>query len=427
MNIFAPLMKVDVERREVWGVLCEEAVDKSNEVFDYASSKPHFQKWNDDFSKATDGKSVGNLRSMHTNIAAGKFIAMDYDDAKKRVVVGAKVVDDNEWQKVLEGVYTGFSIGGKYLKRWHDTSANATRYTARPSEGSLVDNPCMYGATFSVVKADGVEELVKFTGGASMTDEQKARLEELLGKGDDLNDAEKAELADLQKAENPFKDGEGDKSEGGKEETGDGEGDGKAGEKAGDEKDGGEGDAEKCDKCGEGKEVCKCAAHKSESVDVDALRKSVSDEVKGELANDIQKTAESVTDLQKSVDDAVSDMQKAVQGFDDLSKSFDTLSKAHADLLGKYDDLGKSFEDLKSENGELVKRIDALEKQPAAGGAVLMSVSKGAGGEGTATDEVSVLKALIQNTPDLMAKQALSSQLAMLEMKKVHQSPVNLK
>ena len=104
MKIFAPLTKVDVERREVWGVLVEERVDKSQEIFDYATSKAHFEKWNDDFSKATEGKSVGNLRSMHTNIAAGKFISMEYDDANKRVIVGAKVVDDTEWNKVLEDV-----------------------------------------------------------------------------------------------------------------------------------------------------------------------------------------------------------------------------------------------------------------------------------------------------------------------------------
>ena len=37
---------------------------------------------------------------------------------QKRIEICGKVVDDAEWQKVEEGVYTGFSQGGRYLKRW---------------------------------------------------------------------------------------------------------------------------------------------------------------------------------------------------------------------------------------------------------------------------------------------------------------------
>ncbi len=165
LSIFMPITKVDAVQRMVYGTLAEEKVDKSNEVFDYDSSKPYFKAWNNDFTKVTNGKSVGNLRSMHKAIAAGKFVQMDYDDANKCVNVGAKVVDPDEWQKVEEGVYTGFSVGGRYKDKWYDSTLNATRYTAIPSEGSLVDNPCMYGATFKLVKGEGVEELIKFVGG----------------------------------------------------------------------------------------------------------------------------------------------------------------------------------------------------------------------------------------------------------------------
>ena len=167
LNMFLPITKVDAVKREVWGILVEEAVDKSGEIFDYETSKPLFLAWNSAFDKATNGQSVGNLRSMHTNIAAGKFISMDYDDDAKVVSVGAKIVDDNEWKKVEEGVYTGFSIGGKYVNRWYDKAAKATRYTAEPAEGSLVDNPCMYGATFKLIKGEGMEELIKFNGGGA--------------------------------------------------------------------------------------------------------------------------------------------------------------------------------------------------------------------------------------------------------------------
>ena len=165
MKLFVPITKVDETRQEVYGVLAEEALDKANEIFDYASSKPLFQEWSATIAKASDGKSVGNLRAMHGKVAAGKFTQIEYDDDNRRVVVAAKVVDPVEWEKVREGVYTGFSIGGAYEKRWADpTNPAVKRYTARPAEGSLVDNPCMPGATFAAIKSDGTEELRKFAG-----------------------------------------------------------------------------------------------------------------------------------------------------------------------------------------------------------------------------------------------------------------------
>lgn len=175
LKMFVPIRKIDEEQRLVYGVLAEEAVDKSGEIFDYETSKPLFRAWSDSFKKATAAtgqeESLGNLRSMHTAKAAGKFTEVVFNDADKRVEVCAKVVDDQEWEKTKQGVYTGFSIGGDYAKRWADAViASATRYTAQPAEGSLVDNPCMYGATFTAIKADGSNELRKFSGEAGPTE-----------------------------------------------------------------------------------------------------------------------------------------------------------------------------------------------------------------------------------------------------------------
>lgn len=159
MNLFVPITKVDVARREVWGRLVQEVPDKSGEIFDYESSKPYFKAWSDEFSKATDGKSLGNLRAMHGKVAAGKFIQMDFNDDAKAVDVGSKVVDDNEWEKVLEGVYTGYSIGGSYVGEKvaeKIDGKDVKRYTAKPVEGSLVDSPCIPTAKFfDIIKADG--------------------------------------------------------------------------------------------------------------------------------------------------------------------------------------------------------------------------------------------------------------------------------
>lgn len=158
-RIFAPITKIDVEKREVWGQAVAEVRDRADEIFDYESSKPLFDQWSGDIEKATDGKSLGNIRAMHGSVAAGKVIAYQPDDATKLIDIGTKIVDDDEWKKVEEGVYTGFSIGGKYVKRWKDADdPTLTRYTANPFEISLVDYPCVPTATFSMVKAAGAVE-----------------------------------------------------------------------------------------------------------------------------------------------------------------------------------------------------------------------------------------------------------------------------
>jgi hypothetical protein len=166
LNIFVPITKIDTAKRLVYGVVTAETPDAMGEVCDYASTKPLYQQWSRKFADATDGRSFGNLRAMHSSIAAGKLIDIAFNDAAKRIEICGKVVDDAEWQKVEEGVYTGFSQGGRYLKRWPDPDEpKLVRYTAEPLEVSLVDHPCLPEATFAVIKADGSTELRKFRTG----------------------------------------------------------------------------------------------------------------------------------------------------------------------------------------------------------------------------------------------------------------------
>ena len=40
MRLFVPIRKVDEEQRLVYGLATEEVVDKSDEIMDYATSKP---------------------------------------------------------------------------------------------------------------------------------------------------------------------------------------------------------------------------------------------------------------------------------------------------------------------------------------------------------------------------------------------------
>jgi len=163
LNLFVPITKIDAAKRLVYGVVTAEAPDALGEVCDYASTKPHYQKWSQKFAAATDGRSFGNLRAMHGSIAAGKLIDIAFNDDARRIEICGKVVDDAEWQKVEEGVYTGFSQGGRYVRRWTDPDdPKLMRYTAEPSEVSLVDHPCLPDATFAVIKADGSTEARRF-------------------------------------------------------------------------------------------------------------------------------------------------------------------------------------------------------------------------------------------------------------------------
>ncbi len=194
LKLFVRLSKIDEAQRIVYGTAVDETVDFSKEVFDYATSKPNFQKWSDAISTTTDGKSLGNLRAMHGKVAAGKLEQIAFDDDGKKIDIAAKVVDDNEWNKCLEGVYTGFSIGGSYVKKWKD--GDVTRYTANPAEISLVDNPCVPTATFAVMKADGGELRKYFQPGSDLVAAKVIELAKAAG-AEVTKDVK--ELADLEK------------------------------------------------------------------------------------------------------------------------------------------------------------------------------------------------------------------------------------
>jgi hypothetical protein len=162
MHIFARMTKVDEATRTVTGIIANEALDHSGEIFDYAKSKPHFESWSSDIAKATGGKSIGNVRAMHGNVSAGITKELNFDDLAKEISVKAEITDDNEWNKVLKGNYTGFSIGGSYGEKWKDEVIGKMRYEAKPNEYSLVDLPCNPDAQFSVIKIGGAQEMRKF-------------------------------------------------------------------------------------------------------------------------------------------------------------------------------------------------------------------------------------------------------------------------
>ena len=163
LNLFLPLNKVDVAKRLVYGTLAAEIADHSGEIMDYDTAKPAFKAWSDEIAKTTDGKSLGNVRAMHGNVVAGKLVDIQFDDVAKTITGCAYISDDQEWRKCEDGSYTGFSMGGRYAKRWAcPANAALKRYTPTVAEVSIVDMPCIPVATFDVIKADGSHEMRKF-------------------------------------------------------------------------------------------------------------------------------------------------------------------------------------------------------------------------------------------------------------------------
>ena len=163
LNAFMRLTKADDAQRMVWGILAAEVADHAKEIMDFETAVPAFKSWSEARSSATDGKSLGNIRAQHGNVVAGVLKEITYDPATKTILGKAHILDENEWNKVQGGAYTGFSIGGAYAKRWPDTSdATLTRYTPMLKEISIVDVPCIPVAKFEYVKADGSTEMRKF-------------------------------------------------------------------------------------------------------------------------------------------------------------------------------------------------------------------------------------------------------------------------
>lgn len=162
-TIYIPLTKYDPIQGIAIGVAASEAVDSDGERMHYDRSKPELEVWSANISKATHGKSVGNVREQHDpHTAAGLLTNMTFHDELKQVEVAARVVDPVAKEKLATGVYTGFSIGGKYKDRW--VEGGYQWYVPAVAEISLVDNPSNPEAYFSVVKADGSTELRKCAG-----------------------------------------------------------------------------------------------------------------------------------------------------------------------------------------------------------------------------------------------------------------------
>lgn len=135
---YAPITRVDAERREIELCATSEALDAHGTIFDYAASKDAFTRWE------------GNVREMHERRAVGRRVDVRCDDEARRVYVRLRISHgaQDTWEKVVDGTLRGASIGASDVTwrrerraiagrtRWVNI---ATRYDL--AELSLVDNP----------------------------------------------------------------------------------------------------------------------------------------------------------------------------------------------------------------------------------------------------------------------------------------------
>jgi hypothetical protein len=154
-----PIGKIDVERRMVSGFATLDNVDRQNDIVTTESSINAFKNFR------------GNLREMHQPSAVGKIVSFKedkyFDPSTKKFYSGVYVSAyvskgaQNAWEKVLDGTYTGFSIGGN-IKEWDDAYDEKIDKTIRViktyelSELSLVDNPAnQFANIVSIEKING--------------------------------------------------------------------------------------------------------------------------------------------------------------------------------------------------------------------------------------------------------------------------------
>ena len=159
LRLSMPIGKVDVERRMVSGFASLDNIDKQDDIVTAEASVQAFKNFK------------GNLREMHQPSAVGRMISFKEDryfdpNSKKfynGVYVSAYVSKgaQNAWEKVLDGTYTGFSIGGN-IKVWDDAYNTELDKSIRVIkdydlyELSLVDSPAnQFASIISVEKVNG--------------------------------------------------------------------------------------------------------------------------------------------------------------------------------------------------------------------------------------------------------------------------------
>jgi uncharacterized protein YoxC len=163
VRLSMPLTKVDEGRRIVSGFASLDNLDKQDDIVTTEASMQAFAKFR------------GNIREMHQPSAVGKMVSFKeekyFDPESKKFYKGVFVSAyiskgaQDAWEKVLDGTYTGFSIGGR-MNKWDDAYDEKSDKSIRVIkeydliELSLVDSPAnQFANIVSVEKVDGIDTI----------------------------------------------------------------------------------------------------------------------------------------------------------------------------------------------------------------------------------------------------------------------------
>ncbi len=147
IKLFIGFTKKDEDQKIVTGYASSEALDSQGEIVEKDAIARALPGYLGEVDQTTGKFRYGNLREMHQMSAVGKTMKAKVDD--KGLWIEGKVVDKDAWEKVKEGVYAGFSIGGKIIKQVGNRIKDL-----KLSEISLVDRPANPDAVFAMVKID---------------------------------------------------------------------------------------------------------------------------------------------------------------------------------------------------------------------------------------------------------------------------------
>ncbi len=139
MRLYAEITKLDRAKRLVFGYASTEALDNQGEIVRkeaIEAALPSYMRF-------------ANIREMHQPSAVG--VAKEAEVDEKGLYLAARIVDDDAWKKVTEGVYKGFSIGGRVTQR--DVAAKHVITGVELLEISLVDRPANPEAVIELYKA----------------------------------------------------------------------------------------------------------------------------------------------------------------------------------------------------------------------------------------------------------------------------------
>jgi HK97 family phage prohead protease len=139
MKLFAPIAKIDETQHLVFGYASTEMLDSQGEIVRKEAIE----------AALPDYMRFANVREMHQPSAVGVTREAELDD--KGLHLAAKIVDDEAWRKIVEGVYKGFSIGGRVTAR--DAQAKHVITGVDLLEISLVDRPANPEAVIELFKA----------------------------------------------------------------------------------------------------------------------------------------------------------------------------------------------------------------------------------------------------------------------------------